>query len=116
MMHTTRGTTDIHDVLQRTLGALRTGVIVGRGGRIIAINDAAIDQLGASFEDLVTGTAATSGWRAIHSDGRPWPIEERWWDLQSARRRARVQVVTADGVAHVLSLEGGDWWVEATYD
>ncbi len=46
----------------------------------------------------------------------PWPIEEHWWDLQSARRRARVQVVTADGVAHVLSLEGGDWWVEATYD
>ena len=46
----------------------------------------------------------------------PWPIEEHWWDLQSARRRARVQVVTADGAAYVLSLEGGDWWVEATYD
>ena len=46
----------------------------------------------------------------------PWPVEERWWDLQSARRRARVQVLTADGSAHVLSLEGGDWWVEATYD
>ncbi len=52
----------------------------------------------------------------ITSWAGPWPVEERWWDPASARRRARMQVVTADGHAHVLALEGGDWWLEATYD
>jgi protein ImuB len=52
----------------------------------------------------------------IASWAGPWPVEERWWDHVAARRRARLQVVTVDGHAHVLALEGGDWWVEATYD
>jgi protein ImuB len=46
----------------------------------------------------------------------PWPVEERWWDVAAARRKARLQVVTEDGTAHVLALEGGEWWVEATYE
>jgi protein ImuB len=46
----------------------------------------------------------------------PWPAEERWWDEQSSRRRARFQVCGADGTAHVVVLESGRWWVEATYD
>jgi protein ImuB len=46
----------------------------------------------------------------------PWPCEERWWDPDAARRRARVQVVLATGEAHLLVLEGGRWRVEATYD
>jgi protein ImuB len=46
----------------------------------------------------------------------PWPAEERWWDERSARRRARFQVCLADGAAHVVVLESGRWWVEATYD
>lgn len=46
----------------------------------------------------------------------PWPCDERWWDPASARRRARAQVVLADGTAHLLTLESGRWSVEATYD
>ena len=46
----------------------------------------------------------------------PWPAEERWWDQQSSRRRARFQVCVAGGTAHVVALEAGRWWVEATYD
>ena len=46
----------------------------------------------------------------------PWPVDERWWDPAAHRRRARTQVVTADGVAHLLAVEGGRWVVEATYD
>ncbi len=46
----------------------------------------------------------------------PWPADERWWDPASHRRRARFQVVLAGGVAHLLAVEGGAWWVEATYD
>jgi protein ImuB len=46
----------------------------------------------------------------------PWPAEERWWDQESSRRRARFQVALADGTAHVVVLESGRWWLEATYD
>ena len=46
----------------------------------------------------------------------PWPIEERWWDPRRHRRRARFQVLGADGTAHLLSVEAGRWWLEATYD
>jgi protein ImuB len=46
----------------------------------------------------------------------PWPVEERWWDPPAARRCARFQVLTADGVARLVTLERGRWWVEATYD
>jgi protein ImuB len=45
----------------------------------------------------------------------PWPAEERWWD-SGGRRRARFQVMTAGGAAHLISREGGRWWVDATYD
>jgi protein ImuB len=54
-------------------------------------------------------------WVAVAAWAGPWPAEERWWDPDGRRRRARLQVVA--GVrAHLLALEGGRWWVEATYD
>ncbi len=46
----------------------------------------------------------------------PWPADERWWDPDNHRRRARLQVVTADGTARLVTLEAGGWTVEATYD
>ncbi len=46
----------------------------------------------------------------------PWPVTERWWDPDSTRRRARFQVVTGEGHAYLLTLEGGQWHTEATYD
>lgn len=53
---------------------------------------------------------------AIAAWAGPWPVDERWWDAAVHRRRARFQVVTVDGVARLLAIEGGRWWVEATYD
>jgi protein ImuB len=41
-------------------------------------------------------------------------VTERWWSVR--RRRARVQAVTADGVARLLCAERAQWWVEALYD
>jgi protein ImuB len=46
----------------------------------------------------------------------PWPIDERWWDAETHRRQARFQIVTGDGVARMLTLEGGQWWVTAVWD
>jgi protein ImuB len=46
----------------------------------------------------------------------PWPENERWWDPDRARRRARFQVIAAGGRAYLLALEKGRWHAEAIYD
>ena len=55
-------------------------------------------------------------WTDVVAWAGPWPVDERWWDPHAHRRRARWQVVTTGGSAHLLFLEGGCWSVEATYD
>jgi hypothetical protein len=54
-----------------------------------------------------------SPWSAITAWAGPWPSDERWWS-RSRRRSARLQVVTGAGT-HLLLVERGRWWVEATY-
>src|SRR5580692_3343054 len=53
-------------------------------------------------------------WEKVAAWAGPWPVTERWWSVR--RRRARVQVVTEEGVARLLCSERGRWWVEALYD
>ena len=64
----------------------------------------------------LVGTPSRCGPHEVVGWAGPWPSEERWWDPAAARRRARVHVVLASGVAHLLCIEGGRWLVEATYD
>jgi hypothetical protein len=52
-------------------------------------------------------------WSSVQAWAGPWPSDERWWS-RSRRRSARMQVVTGTG-AHLLLVEHGRWWVEATY-
>lgn len=54
----------------------------------------------------------------VHSWAGPWCVEEHWWDPVAHRRRARLQLVLDrdGGEAHLLSLESGSWWLEASYD
>ena len=74
-------------------------VVSGRG-----LLDAPIDRLSVDGGPWVQ----VVGWAG------PWPVTERWWSMR--RRRARLQVVTEDGVARLLCTERGRWWVEALYD
>ena len=53
-------------------------------------------------------------WQQVVGWAGPWPVTERWWSVR--RRRARVQVVTADGAAWLLCTERAQWCVEALYD
>jgi protein ImuB len=46
----------------------------------------------------------------------PWPVDERWWDPEQRRRRARLQLQLADGRALLVHVEGGRWAVEGLYD
>jgi len=87
----------------------------------VAVHDAAGRPVGVSGRGVVSAPPTElllGGGRAVAvaAWAGPWPVEERWWDPATRRRCARLQVVTADGAAHLLALEGGRWWLEATYD
>lgn len=87
----------------------------------VDVFDAAGEVVGVSGRGAVTtvpATIAISGHArvAVEAWCGPWPVDERWWDAEAHSRRARIQVVTVNGDAHLLALDGGRWWVEATYD
>ncbi|WP_211222390.1 DNA polymerase Y family protein [Actinokineospora enzanensis] len=52
----------------------------------------------------------------------PWPADERWWEAETARRRARLQVLLAEQSekdnqgALLLVRENEQWSVEGIYD
>ncbi|MBM7830550.1 protein ImuB [Agromyces cerinus] len=46
----------------------------------------------------------------------PWPVVERWWDAEHARRVHRFQIVDDDGCAWLLVRDDEGWWAEARYD
>jgi protein ImuB len=83
--------------------------------------DEAGGGVGVSGRSLVSGAPARlavngGAPRPVVGWAGPWPADERWWDPAHGRRRARFQVETDDGVARLVTLEGGAWHVEATYD
>ena len=65
-------------------------VVSGRGLLTAAVDRLSVD--GGPWQPVV-------GWAG------PWPVTERWWSVR--RRRARLQVVTADGVARLLLHRAG---------
>ncbi|MFN8020467.1 MAG: DNA polymerase Y family protein [Acidimicrobiales bacterium] len=78
-------------------------------------------QVAVSGRGAISGSPATlrtpSGTRArIVAWAGPWLVDERWWDPARRRRLARMQVLTDEGTAHLVALEGGQWWLTATYD
>jgi protein ImuB len=85
----------------------REGVPVGVSGRGLVSAAPATVSSPSSRPGVGVGVVGWAG---------PWLADERWWDPPAHRRRARFQLVTADGRAHLLAVEGGRWWLEATYD
>ncbi len=82
----------------------------------VQVADACGAPVGVTGRYAVTAAPTFLGQDRIDRWSGPWPVDERWWDPATARRRARFQVMTADGIARLLVLEGGRWWVEAVYD
>jgi protein ImuB len=85
--------------------------VVDAAGRPVAVTGRATATAAPAWLSLAGGQAV-----AVQAWAGPWPVDERWWDPAAHRRRARAQIVTADGAAHLLVVEGGRWSVEATYD
>jgi protein ImuB len=61
-------------------------------------------------------SASGGPWLSITAWAGPWPVAERWWRPQAARRRARFQLVTEDGAAWLAAVQDGRWQIEARYD
>ncbi len=90
-----------------------SGVLVQVSGRgLVSAPPARV----SSRESGPGSSSRRTGGHEVVAWAGPWLADERWWDPPAHRRRARFQVVTTDGRAHLLAIEGGRWWVEATYD
>jgi protein ImuB len=74
-----------------------------------------VTSLGALSAALARLSIDGGPWADIAAWAGPWPTWERWWK-PSRRKVARLQVVTAAGLAHLLSAHSGSWWLSATYD
>ncbi|MHB8466157.1 MAG: DNA polymerase Y family protein [Acidimicrobiales bacterium] len=77
--------------------------------------------VGVSSRSLLIGTPTRFSmdggpWEQITAWSGPWTADERWWDPRARRRSARFQMVLHNGAAHLVILERGRWWVEASYD
>ena len=54
-------------------------------------------------------------WKKVVAWAGPWLLDERWWDPERARRRARFQLVDDDGLAMLAYVQKGRWWLAGIY-
>lgn len=85
--------------------------VVDASGRPVAVSGRAeLSAPPARWARAGRAAVAVTAWAG------PWPVDERWWDPTRHRRRARFQLVDEQGSAHLVAVEAGSWWLEATYD
>jgi protein ImuB len=87
----------------------------------VEVLDAEGRPVGVTARGRLSAAPATLAFRGrgvqrVTGSAGPWPCEERWWDPVRHRRRARLQLLTSTGTAHLVVLEQGAWSLEATYD
>ncbi len=89
----------------------RPSQVLGAEGQAVAVGERG---------GLIGGTPARvlidQQWQRVAAWAGPWPVDEHWWDEAAARRIARFQIVGVDGSAWLMSVSGGHWFVEASYD
>ena len=95
----------------RVPATLAPATVVDEGGHSVAVSGRG--AISAAPALVAVGSGAP---QRVTAWAGPWPLEERWWDPSSRRRRARFQLVTEDGRAHLVVLAEGRWWLAATYD
>ena len=83
--------------------------LVDGDGRPVAVTGRG--EISAPPVELVAG----DGRRRVTAWAGPWPVEQRWWSPERSRRLARLQIVTEDGVAHLVGVEQRRWSILATY-
>ncbi|MEQ8840496.1 MAG: DNA polymerase Y family protein [Acidimicrobiales bacterium] len=88
--------------------------------RVVELLDGDGEMVTVTGRGMASGAPVTLGIRSrtlsIVGWAGPWPVDERWWDTDDHRRRARFQLLTDDGQARLVTLEQGRWWVTALWD
>lgn len=68
----------------------------------------------AALRSTPTALRAGGQQRVVVGWSAPWPVSEAWW--RRPQRRARLQVLLADGSAVLLSYTSGSWSLVGVYD
>ena len=93
--------------------------VLDEAGRTVRVSDrgacrrAPARYVGAAeLADPSAPAAVITAWAG------PWPVDERWWDPDSARQLARMQLVDVNGRAYLVcfDLAAQQWLLEAVYD
>ncbi len=86
--------------------------------RVIDASGVAVTVTGRAFASAPPDRLSADGgpWLTVTSWAGPWPVTERWWRPEGARRRARFQLVAEDGSAWLAAVQDGQWLIEASYD
>lgn len=84
-------------------------VVLDRSGQPVSVSGRG--EVSAEPVVLVVG----SRHHGISAWAGPWPVEQRWWASGRARRIARFQVLTEQGLAHLVGVEQQRWVILATY-
>lgn len=91
----------------------RSARVLDAGGQTVIVTDrGAMPAPPALFALGQERPVAVTSWAG------PWPVDERWWSPEGARRVVRCQLVDVRGRAYLVSgtMPSGDWQVEAVYD
>ncbi|MBT2515851.1 DNA polymerase Y family protein [Streptomyces sp. ISL-90] len=83
----------------------------GSGGVTVAIDGRGAITATPEVFAVSGGTPAP-----VRAWAGPWPVVERWWDAEHAKRVHRFQIVDDDGCAWLLVRDDEGWWAEARYD
>ena len=90
--------------------------VLDEAGRTVQVSDRGA-LLGAPARYARPGDS-TDPAAAITAWAGPWPVDERWWDPETARRLARMQLVDVSGRAYLVcfDLTARQWLLEGVYD
>lgn len=91
----------------------RPAQVLDAGGRTVIVTDrGAMPAPPARFALGREKPVAVTSWAG------PWPVDERWWSPDGARRVVRCQLVDVRGRAYLVSgtMPAGTWQVDAVYD
>ncbi len=95
------------------LGAPKPIGLLDAGGRPVVVTERLYVRAPPTWAVLNKESVAVDAWAG------PWPVVERWWSEDGARR-AFFQVALADGravlVACRITHDSGEWAMEAVYD
>ncbi|MEM9519075.1 MAG: DNA polymerase Y family protein [Actinomycetota bacterium] len=84
---------------------------------VLDVADALVTVTGRGLLSAPPAVLAARGRRLdVERWAGPWPVDERWWDPEAHTRHARLQVITIDGRAHLITLTSGQWLITAQWD